>query len=115
MTVPSNRPPCSLCHFCRTALEVRGIERGGYCLWFDAPIREDEIDDRSAPLRRTCLQDGDHFIWRMKDTDPIALVAWRKSLFDQEIQRRHRAWTLAISISALVISLLIAGSHIGLY
>lgn len=88
----ASRPPCPLCHFCRIALEVRGVDRGGYCLWFDAPIREHEIDDRAAPLRRACFQDGEHFLWRMKDTDPIALVAWRKSLLDQEAQRRHRAW-----------------------
>jgi hypothetical protein len=59
------RPPCELCHFCLKSIDVQERGRRGYCVWFNLRMKEEDLHDRGAYMRRMCIKDGDHFVWRM--------------------------------------------------
>ena len=104
MIAASKKPPCELCHFCLRGDPIRGSSPGGHCIWFDARLREEDVGDKSATLRLRCIDDGDHFMWRSEGVDPVALVTWRKGVFDQQSFRFNRNLTTVISVLALVVS-----------
>jgi hypothetical protein len=101
----SRKPPCILCHFCLRAEKVQDVPHGAYCTWFGYRIAQEDVDNKQSRLREKCLQDGDHFIWRSEDADPVALADWRKTTMDQRSFRIYRNVTLVTSLVALALSI----------
>jgi len=85
---PRNRTrPCGLCGL-SVPIPIRGGALGRVCLFYGIRIAPDEINDPSAPLRRQCVVNGNHFTWPARGMSASELLAWRREHLDWAVGRR---------------------------
>ncbi len=94
--------PCSICGL-SVPIPLRQGALGRVCLFYGIRIAPDEINDPSAPLRRHCVNDGNHFTWPARGISALELLDWRKDYLDWHIRRK----SLRVAIVAGVVSAIV--------
>ncbi|RME42251.1 MAG: hypothetical protein D6791_18230, partial [Chloroflexi bacterium] len=62
-------------------------EHGRFCLFYGVRIAPEEADDARSPIRRRCLQDGNHFVWPLRGMTSQQLLEWKQRHADWHLDR----------------------------
>ena len=84
----SRQPDSRPCRICGLAPEIRlSSEHGRFCLFYGVRIAPEEAGEADSPIRRRCLQDGNHFVWPLCGLTAQQLLEWKRQHADWHLDR----------------------------